>query len=176
MALKVFSLPSLPRIESGPGRVLPVATTLLAAVISVLPVRFPGYAAFTPAFILMAAYHWTIYRPDLLPPLALFAIGLGEDLLAGSPIGLNALMLLVVRGAVLGQRRFFVNRTFPFVWSGFTLLTAAVMLCLWALYCLLNLSLLDIRNTVIRAALTVAIFPLASFLLGRVQRAVIGAG
>ena len=144
--------------------------------ISVLPVKFPGYAAFTPVFILMAAYHWTIYRPDLLPPLALFAIGLAEDLLAGSPIGVNALMLLLVRGAVLGQRRFFVNRTFPFVWSGFTLLTAVVMLCLWALHCLIDLSLLDFRNTVIRAALTVAIFPLASFMLGRAQRAVMGAG
>jgi hypothetical protein len=29
---------------------------------------------------------------------------------------------------------------------------------------------------VIRAALTIAIFPLASFLLGRAQRAVMGAG
>jgi rod shape-determining protein MreD len=176
MTLKVFSLPSLPRVDNGAARVLPVATTLFAAVISVLPVKIPGYAALTPVFILMAAYHWTIYRPDLLPPLALFAIGLAEDLLAGSLIGVNALMLLLMRSAVLRYRRYFVNRNFPFVWSGFTLLAIVTMLCLWALQCLLDLSLLDFRNTVIRAALTIAIFPLASFLLGRVQRAVMGTG
>src|SRR5271156_686555 len=123
MALKVFSIPALPRVNNGAARMLPVATTLFAALISGLPVHIPGYAALTPVFTLMAAYHWTIYRPDLLPPLALFTIGLTADLLAGSPVGVNALLLLLTRGAVLGQRRYFVNRTFPFVWTGFSLLT-----------------------------------------------------
>jgi rod shape-determining protein MreD len=176
MALKVFSIPALPRVNNGAARMLPLATTLFAALISVLPIHIPGYAALTPVFTLMAAYHWTIYRPDLLPPLALFAVGLTEDLLAGSPIGINALLLLLTRSSVLGYRRYFVNRTFPFVWTGFTLLTIVAMLGLWALHCLLNLSLFDFRTTVIRAALTIVIFPLASFLLGRAQRAVMGAG
>jgi hypothetical protein len=35
---------------------------------------------------------------------------------------------------------------------------------------------LDFRNAVIRAALTIAMFPLASFMLGRTQRAMMGAG
>jgi len=176
MALKVFSIPALPRVNNGAARLLPVATTLLAAVISVLPVQIPGYAALTPVFTLMAAYHWTIYRPDLLPPLALFGVGLTEDLLAGSPIGVNAMLLLLTRIAVLGYRRHFVNRNFPFVWTGFTLLTVLAMLGLWALQCILDLSLLDFRAVVIRAALTIAFFPLASFMLGRAQRAVMGAG
>ncbi|MGA8398582.1 MAG: rod shape-determining protein MreD [Stellaceae bacterium] len=176
MALKVFTIPALPRVNSGAARLLPAATTLLAAVISVLPVPIPGYAALTPVFTLMAAYHWTIYRPDLLPPAALFGIGLAEDLLAGSPIGVNALLLLLTRVAVLNHRRYFINRNFPFVWTGFTLLAAAAMLGLWGLHCVLDLSLFDFRNAVIRAALTIAVFPLASFMLGRAQRAVMGAG
>src|SRR3984885_3188396 len=176
MALKVFSIPALPRVNNGAARLVLDAATLMAAVISVLQLQIPGYAALTPVFTLMAAYHWTIYRPDLLPPWALFAVGLTEDLLAGSPIGVNALLLLLTRMAVLGYRRYFVNRTFPFVWTGFTLLTGFAMFALWVLHCLLDLSLLDFRNTVIRAALTIAIFPLASFLLGRAQRAVMGAG
>lgn len=176
MALKVFTIPALPRVNNGAARLLPVATTLLAAVISVLPLQIPGYAALTPVFTLMAAYHWTIYRPDLLPPVALFGIGIAEDLLAGSPIGVNALLLLVTRVAVLSHRRYFINRNFPFVWTGFTLLAALAMLGLWGLHCVLDLSLLDFRNAVIRAALTIAMFPLASFVLGRAQRAVMGAG
>ena len=176
MALKVFSIPALPRVNSGAARLLPVATTLLAAVISVLPLQIPGYAVLTPVFTLMAVYHWTIYRPDLLPPLALFAVGLTEDLLAGSPVGINPLLLLLSRVAVLGYRRYFVNRNFPFVWTGFVLLTVTAMVGLWALHCILALSLLDFRIAIVRAALTVAFFPLASFMLGRVQRAAMGAG
>src|SRR6202047_4838120 len=128
MALKVFSIPALPRVNNGAARMLPLATTLFAALISVLPIHIPGYAVLTPVFTLMAAYHWTIYRPDLLPPLALFLVGLTEDLLAGSPVGVNALLLLLTRVAVLSNRRYFVNRMFPFVWSGFALLAVAAML------------------------------------------------
>jgi hypothetical protein len=67
-----------------------------------------------------------------------------------------------------------VNRTFPFVWSGFTLLTVCAMFGLWALHCLLDATLLDFRSTIFRAVLTVAFFPAASFLLGRTQRALTG--
>lgn len=176
MAPKVFSMPALPRVNSGAARLLPVATTILAALVSILPLRIPGYAALTPAFTLMAAYHWTIYRPDLLPPLALFAIGLIEDLLVGGPVGVTALLLLLTYVAVLSYRRYFVDRTFPFVWTGFTLLAIVAMLGLWALHCLLEGVLLDLRTTLFRAVLTIAIFPLASFLLGRAQRALIGVG
>ena len=66
---------------------LPVATTVLAMLLSIQPVHIPGYEAVTPAFTLMAAYHWTIYRPDLLPALALFVIGTLQDLLTGGPGG-----------------------------------------------------------------------------------------
>ena len=98
----------------------------------------------------MAVYHWTIYRPDLLPALVLFAVGLTEDLLTGAPVGVGALMLLIARAAVLQYRRYFVNRAFPFVWSGFTLLTGVAMLGLWALHCAIGLTLLDLRNTQLR--------------------------
>jgi rod shape-determining protein MreD len=175
MALKVSSIPSLPRVNGGVARMLPIATTVIAAIIAILPVRVPGYVALTPAFTLMAVYHWTIYRPDLLPPIGLFAIGLAQDLLAGSPVGIGALVLLLARAAVLRCRHYFINRTFPIVWTGFTLLSAAAMLVLWALHCLVELSFLDLRATVFRAVLTVAIFPVASFALGRTQRALIGA-
>ena len=175
MALQVSRLPALPRTNNGFARLLPIVTMLLAALAAILPIKVPGYAALTPAFTLMAAYHWTVYRPDLLRPMALFAIGLAADLLSGGPIGVGPLLLLSVRAAVLHYRRYFVNRTFPFVWAGFTLLTGMAMLGLWALHCAIDLTFLDLRSTVFRGVLTVAMFPVASLLLGRMQRALIGA-
>lgn len=175
MALRVSSIPTLPRVNGGLARMLPIATTMLAAIIAILPVRVPGYAALTPAFALMAVYHWTIYRPDLLPPLGIFAVGLAQDLLTGAPVGIGALVLLMARAGVLRGRRYFINRTFPFVWMGFTLLAAGAMLCLWGLHCIIDLNLFDLRSTMFRTVLTIAIFPVASFALGRSQRAVMGA-
>lgn len=175
MMPNVSSVPSLPRVNSSTARMLPIATTIVAALIGILPLRIPGYAALAPAFTLMAVYHWTVYRPDLLPPVGLFAVGITEDLLSGAPVGVSALLFLLVRAAVLRHRRHFVRRSFPFVWGGFTLLCIIAMLSLWALHCLLELAVFDLRATVFRAVLTIAIFPVASFLLGRAQRALMGA-
>ena len=174
MAERVFSIPALPRVPGGAARVLPAATMILAIFASVIPLRIPGYAALAPAFTLMAAYHWTIYRPDLLPPSILFGIGLAEDLLTGGPVGVTPLLLLVARAGVLRYRRYFVNRGFIFVWAGFTVLAAIGMFGLWAVHCVLDLTMLDFRSTLFRTVLTIAAFPAASFLVGRAQRAVIG--
>ena len=175
MPLKPATVAARQRVDNPAARLLPIATTLLATVISIQPAYIPGYAALAPAFTLMAVYHWTIYRPDLLTPLALFLIGVAQDLLAGAPAGTNALVLLLARAVVLRHRRHFVNRPFPFVWAGFTMLTGAAMLFLWTLHCLLDRVLVDFRGTAFRAVLTISMFPVASFLLGRTQRAVMGA-
>ena len=150
--------------------------SLLAAVIALLPLPVPGYAALTPAFALMAVYHWSVYRPDLLPPSGLFAIGFAQDLVTGRrsageragaasrarrraalppPLRRPALSVCLgrVRGARGGRR----------------------LLGLWALHCVLQLNLFDLRTAIIRGALTVALFPAASLALGRSQRALIGA-
>jgi rod shape-determining protein MreD len=67
--------------------VLPIATTMLAALLSIEPLHLDGYAALTPAFTLMATYYWTIYRPDLLSAPLLFLIGTIQDLLSGRTAG-----------------------------------------------------------------------------------------
>jgi rod shape-determining protein MreD len=176
MALRPAGTSAPQRVDNPVARLLPIATTLLATVISIQPVHIPGYAALTPAFTLMAVYHWTIYRPDLLRPLALFLVGVIQDLLAGVPPGVTALVLLLARAIVLRQRRQFVNRLFPFVWTGFTMLTSAAMMFLWTLHFLLDGVLIDFRGTVFRAVLTISMFPIASFLLGRTQQTLMGTG
>ncbi len=155
--------------------VLPIATTILAALLSIEPLHLDGYAALTPAFTLMATYYWTIYRPDLLPAPLLFLIGTMQDLLSGGLPGETAVTLLLARAIVLSQRHYFGDRPFPFMWAGFALLTAAAMLFLWALNSLLSGELLELRAPVLRAVLTISSFPIASFLLGRSQRPLIGA-
>ena len=163
--------------ESGAraARVVPVLTIMLAAILALEPVPLPGYAALTPVFTLMALYHWMIYRPELVPPITLFAIGVGYDLLCGGPPGVTPLLLLLARAAVLHARRWFLDRGFAFVWTGFALLTVGAVALLWALECVLAWQLLGIADSLFRAAVTAALFPIASFVLGRTQHALMGA-
>lgn len=174
-------MPLRPRIAEGAAlpisptaRLLPSITTLLAALLALQPVHLPGYLAVTPAFALMTVYHWTAYRPDLLSPLALFAIGLAYDLLSGGPPGVTSLLFLCARIAVLHCRRWLIGRPFPFVWGGFTLLAAAAMVGLWLIHSALVLRFVGFGPSIYRAVLTISLFPLLSFPLGRLQRALIG--
>ena len=154
---------------------LPIVTTVLAALLSIEPLHLDGYAGLTPAFTLMATYHWTIYRPDLLPAPLLFLIGTTQDLLSGGLLGVTAVTLLLARAIVVPHRHHFVDRPFPFIWAGFTLLTGGAMLFSWTLHSLFAAELLELRGPVVRAVLTISVFPIVSFLLGRSQRALIGA-
>ena len=176
MVLKAVTAPTRQRADNAPARLLPIVTTLMAMIISIQPAPIPGYAAVAPAFTLMAVYHWTIYRPKLLPPLSVFLIGVTQDLLTGTSPGINALVMLLARAIVLRLRRHFVNRSFPFVWTGFTMLSGGAMLFLWAIYSLLDRAFIDIRGTIFRAVLTISLFPAASFLLGRTQRSLMSTG
>ena len=174
--MKAIAAPARQSGDNPPARLLPIATTLLAMIISIQPAYIPGYASVAPAFTLMAVYHWTIYRPKLLPPLSLFLIGVTQDLLTGALPGVSALVMLLARTVVLRLRRHFINRSFPFVWTGFTMLTGGAMLLLWTVLCLLDRVVIDFRGTVFRAVLTISVFPAASFMLGRTQRTLMSTG
>jgi rod shape-determining protein MreD len=159
--------------ESGyPARFVPFVMTLLFAIFSVVPLNLPGFAVVTPAFTLMAVFHWTVYRPDLMPLSAVFAVGLLLDLLNGTPyLGLSALSFLLARTAVMGQRQFFVNRTFPVVWLGFLIIAAGYFAFLWVAVCLLHAGFVGLRPFVFQALLTIACYPVGSYILALAHRA-----
>ena len=82
----------------------PTALTLIMVFVSAVPWQLPGLAPVTPAFTVMAVFYWSIYRPDRLPYAATFAIGIFQDLVTGAPLGMTALVLLLVHGVVAAQR------------------------------------------------------------------------
>ncbi len=152
------------------ARLAPVATTIACALVSVVPLEIPGYAMIAPQFMLIAVYHWTFYRPDDLPYLAVFLIGLGFDLLTAGPLGLSPLLLLGIRWAVFTGRRYFLGRGFAFVWAGFALAAAAVGGLSWAVGSLYDRALLDPTGYLFEAVLSVAFFPIMTSLFARLQR------
>jgi rod shape-determining protein MreD len=161
---------ALPRNDPFPASLLPFLAVLLLVLVSLMPLRIPGYASVTPAFALMGVFHWTVYRPALLPPLLLFIVGVGFDLVTGGPLGLTAMVFLVTRAVVFRQRQFFVGRQFAFVWFGFTLSAAAAVALVWIVGSLFSGVFLDLRPVLLQWVLTVAFYPAVSWCLQRLQR------
>jgi rod shape-determining protein MreD len=152
------------------NRLIPTLTTLLCVMASVIPAHLPAFVATTPFFTLMAVYFWTIYRADLLPFPVVFAVGLLLDALEGAPLGISSLILLLAYAVVLGQREQLAMRRFTVVWSGFLAVAAAAAVLQWGVVSLFYGMLVDVRAFLFQGVLTVAVYPVVSYLLACVQR------
>ncbi len=148
----------------------PLLFTLFLVLVSVVPLRVPGFAAVTPALSLVAVYYWAIFRPDLLPAVAVFAIGLVQDILSGMPLGVNTLVLLAAHAVVASQRRFFLGKSFLVMWWGFLMVAAMAAVATWIIVSMLYGRLLDPAPLGFQFLLTVAIFPCLTWLFIRVQQ------
>lgn len=162
------------QLDSGARNLTPFGLTIIMLIISMAPVHVPGYARVVPLLSLMAVYHWTVFRPELLPAFAVFVIGLLQDILSGTPIGIHALVFLIVYGLVLSQRRFLAGKSFAVVWLGFSLVASGAALLSWILVSAYDVALVDPEPVVFQYLMTLGTFPLLGWLLLRWQNAILG--
>jgi rod shape-determining protein MreD len=100
------------RLDAFARHQVPVVVTLILMLITVIPSHTPGLGQIGPMLSLISVYYWAVYRPDLMGYGAVFAVGLLEDTIAGTPLGVGSLMLLLVHGAVVTQYKFFHGKSF----------------------------------------------------------------
>jgi rod shape-determining protein MreD len=147
----------------------PFGLTVVLLIFGIVPLHIPGLGIIVPWLPLMAVYHWAIYRPELLPAYAVFIIGVLEDILTGLPIGVNALIFLLVYGGVLSQRRFFVGKSFYILWIGFGLVAAAAAATNWLLVSLWNATILMPNALFFQFLTTVGLYPVLAWVFLRWQ-------
>jgi rod shape-determining protein MreD len=145
------------------------ALILLGAMPIVMPVDWP----ITPAFGLMAVFYWSVYRPDLLPALAVFSLGVLQDLISGGPLGLSAIIYLGTYGIVLNQRKIFLGKPFAMSWWGFMMVAIAGSAVRWLLSSILAGQLLEIHRMVTELGATIVLFPLAVWLFVATHRRIL---
>ncbi len=118
-----------------------------------------------PLFLLMAVYYWAIFRPTLIPPLMAFVWGVLFDVLSGMPVGMTALLFLIIQWVVRDQRLFLMGQSFVTLWLGFSVTAVVYGLIQWSLFALFTLSLPDYRPAAGTILLSIGLFPLISLLL-----------
>ncbi len=159
------------RLDVIARKLTPFALTLALIVLSVVPTHLPGFARVAPMLAVMAIYHWTLYRPELMPAAALFFLGLLQDSLLGTPLGVNVLVFLTVYGVVLSQRRFFAGKSFLITWLGFALVAAGAAAESWLLVSAFHVTLLEPTAVFYGYILTAGFFPVLAWIFIRWQQA-----
>ena len=161
------------RLDTIARRMLPVAFTLVLAMAAAAPLHIPAFSAVVPAVTLISVYYWTIFRPDLMPAPAVFVVGLFQDIVSGMPLGVNALMLLLVFAVVLSQRRFFLGKSFLVMWWGFALIVIGALGGQWMIVSSLDRTILDPVPAVFQGTVTLALFPFLTRFFIRSQQALL---
>lgn len=153
--------------------VMPFAMGLACVLLSFVPIGRIFGSPLTPAFPLMAIYYWAIVRPEMFPPLAVFAVGLAFDLLSGGAIGLWAFVYVVTYAVVISQRMLVVNASFTAFWIGFLFAAGLAGALAWVVVSVMHGMLVPPGSAIRHMAVTVAVFPIFAMLFGRIQTRVL---
>lgn len=159
------------RMDTWVRHLVPFGVTVLLLLFTAIPTHVPALSGITPMLPLMGVYYWAIYRPDLLPAWLAFVVGLLYDIVAGTPLGVNALVLLLVQGTAASQRKFFLGKSFAVAWWAFGLLTAGAIGLAWVLISFIKGRPLDVSPVVFEYLVTLALFPLLTWTLAKTQMA-----
>lgn len=155
----------------------PAAALLVLILLNAMPLHLPYAGAATPLLPLMAVFHFGLFRPAYLPNWLALLFGLLMDVLSGGPLGVNAMVFLCVRHFVQANQRFMADKPFLFIWFGYAVVSAAAVAGTWALTAFLMWVTIDPRPAIFQYLMSLAIYPLLSWLIGRSQgRAVRAAG
>lgn len=106
----------------------PMAAVVLASLVFAVPLRVAGLQLPEPVFALAPAFAWAIVRPSVWPPIALGVLGLGLDLIWGTPLGLWAASLLTAYAAVFFSRRNLAGQDVWVLWAAYGAACAAAFL------------------------------------------------
>ncbi|MGF1456804.1 MAG: rod shape-determining protein MreD [Alphaproteobacteria bacterium] len=118
------------------GRPLFILLTLLGAglavLIQVLPFGTFKDVPLAPVLALVALFYWAVYVPEVCPTWVAFLTGLFQDIVSGGPLGLWALVYVVVFRVVLQNRLLFVGRAAYSGWAGFAMAAILATALAWA--------------------------------------------
>jgi len=155
------------------GRMLlPGAVLLFFVLLTLAPLRAPYLSDALPLLPALVVFQFSLATPERLPGPLLLVMGVLLDLLLGgpgAPVGVSALGFVLIRAAVVANRRYLVGVPFLFQWVGFCLLAWAYVVLVWALTALFTWMAIDPVPAMMQYAVVIVIYPLLAPLLARVR-------
>lgn len=158
------------KAEKGLRGILPFVSGLLLVLLMLVQFNISAIENIFPFLSLIAIYYWSIFKPKLMPVSIVFLLGLLQDILSGGPLGMTALLLILVRVFVLSQGRRFLEREFLFSWLVFIFVSLAYGALVWLVASVYLKETQNIWNAMGQSTLTIMIFPAIVWPLGWLRR------
>src|SRR5690242_471513 len=160
--------------RSAVGASIPFLCALLGVIVSNIPVSVLGTLVPPPMFALMPIYFWCLVRPDLMPPFAVFIIGVLQDLLGGGAAGVWTLSFIASYAIVDRERDSFAGLAGIGAILGFA---AAMLIAGASAYAIISIyywRLPPVAPIVVEIAVSVIFYIPIALLLGFIHRRLVG--
>ncbi len=158
------------RLDAASRLAWPAFCTIFGLFLIGLPLGLPGQAELRPAYAMACVFFWSLYRPGSIPAPFVAFTGLLLDLLNLSPLGLWAVLLLLLQGLTLAARRRLAPSGFLLNWAIFCALAAGFSALFWAMQCLLTLTLLTLIPLGVQILVCAGVYPALAALFIRAHR------
>ena len=149
---------------------IPTLLTIVLIIVFAVPIGLPGLAPVTPLVSVGAVYYWSVYRTETMPAYAVFAIGLLEDAISGTPMGLMVLMLLLVRAVAVSQQHALARQSLWINWLGFMAIALLVSMGIWLLSSVTVGQVIPPGPGFVQFCLTIALYPCPNWLFAHTER------
>jgi len=153
---------------------VPIVITFFFVLVGQLQMPLQYLSNIIAGFAIISIYYWVIFRPELMPSIFVFFLGIIQDSLSGAPLGLNALVYLLIHALVNNQRRFIVGKSFWLFWGVFALISLFAVFSTWVLASIARGSYLTPETAIIGVIMTIIMFPAVIWLLVNIQQKFIG--
>jgi rod shape-determining protein MreD len=162
----------LARLDQWGRLLLPGVVLLFFVLLTLAPLHVPYVSDILPLLPALTVFQFSLVTPERLPGPLLLAMGVLLDLLLGgpgAPVGVSGLGFVLIRAAVVANRRYLVGVPFLFQWIGFCLLTLGYVLIVWIFTALFTWTNLDAGPAIAQYLVMVVAYPLIAPLLARVR-------
>jgi rod shape-determining protein MreD len=160
--------------RSALGASIPFLCAVVGVVTSNVPVSIFGAMVPPPMFGLMPVYFWCLVRPDLMPPFAVFIIGVLQDLLGGGPPGVWTLSFIGSYAIVDRERDSFAGLAGIGAILGFAAAMLIAGATAYAIISILYWHLPPVAPIVVEIAISVVFYIPIALVLGVIHRRLVG--
>lgn len=149
---------------------IPQLLAVLVIIISIQPLSISGISNVMPMLEVVFIYYWGIRYPKVFPAWFVVLIGLLQDVLYGTPLGMTSFSNIVLLSMVISQRKFLIKEPFWVQWGSFALFSFIISVVKWVL-ALILLHTMEVSNIVwIQWLLTWAIYIFVHTLFDKIYK------
>lgn len=149
---------------------IPFISTFLTIFISTLPIDIYNVSFIKPSLGIICIFYWAAYRPDLLSYLQTFILGLFQDLINGTPLGVSSFIFLLAYEIVSSNHRFLHEKPFALSWAVFGVIAFFVYAIKFLFLGFAYSSFLPFLEVFCNYILLILIFPFIYYICALLQR------